>query len=537
MKIKNLTKLSIFTLPIIAFSTSCNKQQENTEENKTKTNKNSSSTTNTNKNSGSNSTVAKPNKDSGNNTKPNTEPKIDINKEKIIELFNLDHSKTASEAVKQLKNIKINELIISSLNIENVDDNTGSLTISINGKYKNNNFSFKNLKINGFSIKKKNTFNFKNNAKLSLNIDKLIDEKKNFKNIVALSNDDLLPYIDKLLVLNEDNEYVDVKNMINKELKITSLKIIQKNSKYVFNLTLSKNNSTVVEAFNNVIDENDYSFKKILDYIIDKTEISTVKQDNFASYYSTRSNDFKQLTAKFLTIKDKYEQYFKAFGFTLFVSINNVSANDFEGKLFINYSLKAEKNTEELESTKSKHAELKLFSDKTKMNEILDKEIQINVNSLNEANKNIKKDLEQIINEYNALDETKKETYEVPAAKAYRVFKILSIPFAIIKEANNNEFSINKTKNWVLTHNGVDFDQRYDTHTGLLDYDNSHDSGLQIRSIQMSPISINGFKTYGTGKYLNLNFKLSFFLNKASSTLSSNEESIEFNKTISFKYD
>lgn len=245
-------------------------------------------------------------------------------------------------------------------NIVAYDDLGGTLTVKVKGKYKSkpfNEFEFKLVDFKTYYDIRRFVSASTISAKLNLN--KMIEEKIKWSDIILKENKELLNYISefKAIYKYEELNLLDLSLNNNKYYELRNVKVLKDGSTYYLNFTLIIKNyelkngiETVwedsLQHFKNVIIENvEYTVQDIFNFLETKLvekDLKEQKRKNFPSFFSARFQASHNLVtaANFLEFSDaKYANYF---GFPIQFETINIAANDLTGSLYLKFNLKYE---------------------------------------------------------------------------------------------------------------------------------------------------------------------------------------------------
>ncbi|MGV2393822.1 UNVERIFIED_CONTAM: hypothetical protein O8I53_13255 [Campylobacter lari] len=282
-------------------------------------------------------------------------------KENIIKAFNFKRDNFVQINQNNIKVGNFNNLRIDNFEIINSNNETGILEFKISGQYKNQ--LFDNLLVEYNQVK------FDNISKLrSIYFEKndalLFEDKMTVSALTNLSMTEFLKYAKTFNMSSTDamqNYSLNLKEYLDKpefEISNYELKYINDNFIIKFNLALNaneyNNGQLIKKSYNlaniynhnlgNILfDENSYASYVLNHKIQLKNNIDSLIAAKYASSFSAEAKLFENIgTETFYEINNEYQRYndpARRINLDLHLKNKNASANDFEGKLYINLSI------------------------------------------------------------------------------------------------------------------------------------------------------------------------------------------------------
>lgn len=368
----------------------------------------------------------------------------------------------------------INGYEIEKPNIIAYDDLGGTLTVKVKGKYKSKPFNEFEFRLANFKTNHIGRF-VSVSAKLNLN--KMIEDKIKWSDLILRENKELLNYISEFKAIGkyEELNLLDLLLNNNKYYELRNVKILKNGSTYYLNFTLIFKNYELkngiesvseesLQYFKNAIVENvEYTVQDIFNFLETKLvekNLEEQKRKNFPSFFSARFQASRNLVtaANFLEFSDaKYANYF---GFPIQFETINIAANDLTGSLYLKFNLKYEDGqSNEFKHNKAITYEIEGFksntNDKVLKNFFIMKKLDSNWNAI------IKKIKDKYLaDNKNTITKEELDNLINPAIKSIRV----------IKKENNNKYKLYINNYLEILYEGVSLETSgYDEDNGLLE--------------------------------------------------------------------
>ena len=358
-------------------------------------------------------------------------------------------------------------------NIVAYNDEKGSLTVKVKGKYCSKPFNEFEFEFGNF--KTQYIGRFVSSAKLNLN--KMIEDKIKGSDLILKENKELLNYISEFKAISKwEYEELNLWELLllnnNKYYELRDVKVLKNGSTYYLNFTLIFKNYELkngIESvsedslqFKNFIIENvEYTVQDIFNFLETKLvekDLEEQKRKNFPSFFSARFQASHNLVnaANFLEFSDaKYANYF---GFPIQFETINIAANDLTGSLYLKFNLKYEDGqSNEFKHNKAITYKIEGFksntNDKVLKNFFIMKKLDSNWNAI------IKKIKDKyLLDNKNTI--TKLDNLINPAVKNIRV----------LKKESNNKYKFYTNNYLEILYEGVSLETSgYNEDNGLLE--------------------------------------------------------------------
>ena len=360
-------------------------------------------------------------------------------------------------------------------NIIAYNDVEGTLTVKVKGKYKSKPFNEFKLKLDGF---KKHNINRFVSVFAKLNLNKMIEEKIKWSDLILKENKELFNYISEFKAINSEYKELNLLDLLlnnNKYYELRNVKVLKDGSTYYLNFTLIFKNYELkngiesvseesLQYFKNVIIENvEYTVQDIFNFLETKLvekDLEEQKRKNFPSFFSARFQASRNLVtaANFLEFSDaKYANYF---GFPIQFETINIAANDLTGSLYLKFNLKYEDGqSNEFKHNKAITYKIEGFksntNDKVLKNFFIMKKLDSNWNAI------IKKIKDKyLVDNKNTITKEELDNLINPAIKNIRV----------LKKESNNKYKLYTNNYLEILYEGVSLETSgYDENNGLLE--------------------------------------------------------------------
>lgn len=362
-------------------------------------------------------------------------------------------------------------------NIVAYNDVEDTLTVKVKGKYKSkpfNEFEFKLVDFKTYYDIRRFVSASAISAKLNLN--KMIEDKIKWSDLILKENKELLNYISEFKAIGkyEELNLLDLLLNNNKYYELRNVKILKDGSTYYLNFTLIFKNYELkngIESvsedslqFKNVIIENvEYTVQDIFNFLETKLvekNLEEQKRKNFPSFFSARFQASRNLVnaANFLEFSDaKYANYF---GFPIQFETINIAANDLTGSLYLKFNLKYEDGqSNEFKHNKAITYKIEGFKSNTNnkvlKNFFIMKKLDSNWNAI------IKKIKDKyLVDNKNTIAKEELDNLINPAVKNIRV----------LKKESNNKYKLYTNNYLEILYEGVSLETSgYNEDNGLLE--------------------------------------------------------------------
>ena len=362
-------------------------------------------------------------------------------------------------------------------NIVSYNDKEGTLIVKVKGKYKSkpfNEFEFKLVDFKTYYDIRRFVSASAISAKLNLN--KMIEDKIKWSDLILKENKELLNYISEFKAIGkyEELNLLDLLLNNNKYYELRNVKILKNGSTYYLNFTLIFKNYELKNGIENVSEDSlhfknfiienvEYTVQDIFNFLETKLvekDLEEQKRKNFPSFFSARFQASRNLVtaANFLEFSDaKYTNYF---GFPIQFETINIAANDLTGSLYLKFNLKYEDGqSNEFKHNKAITYKIEGFksntNDKVLKNFFIMKKLDSNWNAI------IKKIKDKyLVDNKNTITKEELDNLINPAIKNIRV----------LKKESNNKYKLYTNNYLEILYEGVSLEiSGYDENNGLLE--------------------------------------------------------------------